>query len=96
MACHVLYFWHEPVAEMTQTQHCLRAGRWAISSRGTCRRGQKRFPQDGHLLYDSDAEVDELVRAAASPLSATGEGHLRHQRAGSSSRWPHSVGGQEV
>jgi hypothetical protein len=32
---------------------------------------QKRFPQDGPLLYGSDDEVDELTRAAASPPSIT-------------------------
>lgn len=68
MANHVLYFWHEPTAEMTQIHHCLRPGR--LLALGYQLRqnmppmAQKRFPQDGHLLYDSDDEVDELTRAA--------------------------------
>jgi SAM-dependent methyltransferase len=68
MANHVLYFWHEPVAEMTQIHQCLRPG--GLLAVGYQLRlnmppmAQKRFPRDGHLLYDSDEEVDELLHAA--------------------------------
>lgn len=68
MANHVLYFWHEPVAEMTQVRHCLRAG--GLLALGYQLRpnmppmAQKRFPQDGHLLYDSDDQVAELTHTA--------------------------------
>ncbi len=68
MANHVLYFWHEPRAEMTQIHHCLRPGGLLALGyqlrRNMPPMAQKRFPQDGHLLYDSDDEVDELTRAA--------------------------------
>jgi trans-aconitate methyltransferase len=68
MANHVLYFWHEPVAEITQIYNSLRPG--GLLALGyelrlnMPRLAQKRFPEDGHLLYDSDDEVDELTRAA--------------------------------
>lgn len=68
MANHVLYFWHQPTAEMTQIHHCLRPGGLLALGyqlrRNMPPMAQKRFPQDGHLLYDSDDEVDELTRAA--------------------------------
>lgn len=68
MANHVLYFWHEPVAELTQIHHHLRQG--GLLALGYQLRqnmpsmAQKRFPENGDLLYDSDGEVDELTRAA--------------------------------
>ena len=68
MANHVLYFWHEPVAEITQIHDYLRPG--GLLALGYELRqnmpalAQKRFPEDGHLLYDSDNEVGELIRAA--------------------------------
>jgi hypothetical protein len=68
MANHVLYFWHQPVAERGQIHHCLRPG-GLIALVHQLRHNmppmaQKRFPQDGHLLYDSDDEAGELARAA--------------------------------
>lgn len=68
MANHVLYFWHEPTAEMAQIRHCLREG--GLLALGYQLRhnmppmAQKRFPQDGHLLYDSEDDVDKLAHAA--------------------------------
>lgn len=68
MANHVLYFWHEPAAEFTQIHRCLRPG--GLLALGYQLRqnmppmAQKRFPEDGHLLYDSDDEVDKLARVA--------------------------------
>jgi trans-aconitate methyltransferase len=68
MANHVLYFWHEPVAEITQIhRHLRRGGLLALGyqlRQSMPQMAQKRFPEDGHLLYDSDDEVDELTRAA--------------------------------
>lgn len=68
MANHVLYFWHEPAAEITQIHRYLRPG--GLLALGYQLRqnmppvAQKRFPEDGHLLYDSNDEVDKLTRAA--------------------------------
>jgi SAM-dependent methyltransferase len=72
MANHVLYFWHQPVAEMGHIHDCLRPG-GLIALVHPLRHNmppmaQKRFPQDGHLLYGSD---DELTRTAASSPSIT-------------------------
>jgi trans-aconitate methyltransferase len=68
MANHVLYFWHEPAAEMAQIHDCLRPGGLLALGyqlrRNMPPMARKRFPQDGHLLYDSADEVGELARAA--------------------------------
>lgn len=68
MANHVLYFWHGPVAEITQIHDHLRPGGLLALGyelrQNMPRLAQKRFPEDGHLLYDSDDEVGELTRAA--------------------------------
>lgn len=72
---HVLYFWHQPVAEMDQIHHCLRPGELIALvhqlGHNMPPMAQKRFPQDRHLLYGSDDEVDEPTRTAASPPSIT-------------------------
>lgn len=68
MANHVLYFWHEPAAELTQIHRYLRPG--GLLALGYQLRqnipplARKRFPEDGHLLYGSDDEVGELARGA--------------------------------
>jgi SAM-dependent methyltransferase len=65
MTNHVLYFWHQPAAEMGRIHHCLRpGGLLALGYRlwqEMPAMAQKRFPQYEHLLYDSDDEVDELT-----------------------------------
>lgn len=68
MANHVLYFWHQPSAELEQLQRFLRPG--GILGLGyqlrqsMPRQAQKNFPKHGHLLYDSDEEVQRLLRDA--------------------------------
>src|SRR5262249_59221070 len=63
-----LSFWNEPAAEITQIHRYLRPG--GLLALGYQLRqnmppvAQKRFPEDGHLLYDSNDEVDKLTRAA--------------------------------
>ena len=82
MANHVLYFWHEPLAEITRIHNYLRPG--GLLALGYELRqnmpalAQKRFPEDGHLLYDSDDEVGELTRAAG----FTSVSHLMKSAAG--------------
>jgi SAM-dependent methyltransferase len=68
MANHVLYFWHDPGAEMEQIRGILRPGGLLAVGyqlrRNMPQLAQKRFPPAGHLLYDSDEEVARLARAA--------------------------------
>lgn len=73
MATHVLYFWHEPAAELARLLSALGPG-------GTLALGyqlrhnmpkpaQVNFPKQGHLLYDSEDAVAGLLRDAASRWS---------------------------
>jgi SAM-dependent methyltransferase len=68
MANHVLYFWHDPHAELELIRRFLRPG--GLLAVGYQLRhelpamAQKRFPQVGHLLYDSDDDVARLARAS--------------------------------
>ena len=68
MANHVLYFWQDPAAELTQIRGCLRAGGLLALGyqlrRNMPAMAQKRFPPAGHRLYEADAEVTELSIAA--------------------------------
>jgi SAM-dependent methyltransferase len=68
MANHVLYFWHDPKAEMEQIRGFLRPGGLLAVGyhlrQNMPRMAQKRFPPAGHLLYDSDDDVARLARAA--------------------------------
>ena len=72
MANHVLYFWHHPAVELTQIHRGLRTG--GVLALGYQLRqnmppiAQKRFPTEGHLLYDSIDEVESLLRAAGFPV----------------------------
>jgi predicted TPR repeat methyltransferase len=68
VAVHVLYFWHQPGAELARVRAALgRDGKFAIGYRlrkdmpGV---SQRQFPAEGHRLYDSDEEVVTLLREA--------------------------------
>jgi trans-aconitate methyltransferase len=68
VANHVLYFWHEPESELAQIHGFLRPG--GLLALGYQLKqnmppmAQKNFPRLGHLLYESEADVDRLFRAA--------------------------------
>jgi len=68
MANHVLYFWPDPVAELTRIRNCLRPG--GLLALGYQLRqdmpamAQRRFPPAGHRLYGSDEEVTALATNA--------------------------------
>jgi len=68
LATHVLYFWHQPVDELTQLHGFLRPG--GVLALGYQLRqnmptiSQKTFPEEGHLLYDSDDQVASLFLAS--------------------------------
>lgn len=72
MAVHVLYFWHDPVSSLVQIRELLPAGgRVALGyqlKQHMPPAAQRDFPAEGHLLYDSDDAVkDVLVRAGFTP-----------------------------
>jgi trans-aconitate methyltransferase len=68
MANHVVYFWADPAAEMTQIRACLRPG--GIMAVGyqlkenMPRLARRRFPPAGHRLYETEDEVAEVAMAA--------------------------------
>ncbi|MGN6252915.1 MAG: class I SAM-dependent methyltransferase [Marmoricola sp.] len=68
MANHVLYFWQEPVAELTDLRSFLRPG--GLLALGYQLRenmpalAQRRFPAAGHRLYETEADVTGVVVAA--------------------------------
>jgi SAM-dependent methyltransferase len=68
MANHVLYFWHEPAAEMAQLRSHLGPG--GLLALGYQLRenmpamAQRRFPRAGHRLYESDDDVSAVATAA--------------------------------
>jgi trans-aconitate methyltransferase len=68
VANHVLYFWHEPEAELKQARSFLRPG--GVLALGyqlkqnMPRMAQRQFPRLSHLLYDSDTEVSGLLSSA--------------------------------
>ena len=65
VANHVLYFWHEPAAEVARLHQILRPG--GLLALGYQLKpnmpptAQTHFPRLGHVLYESDAEVDRLL-----------------------------------
>ncbi len=68
MAVHVLYFWHQPELELARIRDVLRPG-GALGLGYRLRQHMPRisqtgFPKEGHRLYESDAEVDELLSDA--------------------------------
>ncbi|MFL6108888.1 MAG: class I SAM-dependent methyltransferase [Marmoricola sp.] len=68
MANHVLYFWPDPVAELTELRSSLRPG--GLLALGYQLRqnmpamAQKRFPAAGHRLYETEADVTGVAVAA--------------------------------
>jgi trans-aconitate methyltransferase len=66
LAVHVLYFWHEPFAELTRLRGFLRPG--GLLALGYQLRqhmpqvAQTNFPKTGHILYESDDELTTLLR----------------------------------
>jgi SAM-dependent methyltransferase len=68
VASHVLYFWHQPAGELTAIHGALRDG--GLLALGYQLRqnmppmAEKHFPQQGHLLYESDEDVAGLLRSA--------------------------------
>ena len=68
VANHVLYFWHQPAAELAAIHAALRPG--GLLALGYQLRqnmpamAQRHFPRQGHLLYDSDEQVTRLLAAA--------------------------------
>lgn len=68
MANHVLYFWPDPTAELTELRSFLRPG--GLLALGYQLRqnmpsmAQKRFPAAGHRLYESEDDVTAVVAAA--------------------------------
>jgi trans-aconitate methyltransferase len=68
MANHVLYFWPDPAAEMTQIRGFLRPGGLLALGyqlrRNMPAMAQRRFPAAGHHLYEADDEVTRLATAA--------------------------------
>lgn len=68
VACHVLYFWHEPARELASIHAALpRGGRIALGYQLRNNMPtvvQRNFPREGHLLYDNDNEVSGLLAGA--------------------------------
>jgi trans-aconitate methyltransferase len=68
LAVHVLYFWHRPEAELDRIRRALRPdGALALGYRlrqHMPRISQTSFPKEGHLLYESDRAVTELLSNA--------------------------------
>lgn len=68
MANHVLYFWRDPVAELTAIRSSLAEG--GLLALGYQLRenmpamAQKRFPAAGHLLYESEQDVTSVATEA--------------------------------
>ena len=68
IATHVLYFWHQPAAQLSELHGFLRPG-GVLALGYQLRRHmpkptQVNFPKLGHLLYDSDDDLMRLLRAA--------------------------------
>jgi SAM-dependent methyltransferase len=68
IANHVLYFWHEPAAELARLHGFVRPG-GLLALGYQLRRNmpppaQRNFPKQGHVLYDSDGAVETLLREA--------------------------------
>lgn len=68
MANHVLYFWHDPKTTLEQIRGFLRPGGLLVLGyqlrQNMPRMAQKHFPDEGHLLYDSEDDIARLARAA--------------------------------
>jgi SAM-dependent methyltransferase len=84
-AVHVLYFWHEPRAELAKVRAALRpGGKLGLGFRlreDMPSVSQRQFPAEGHVLYDSDEQVVALLHDAGftdvEPLvQGSGQGRL--------------------
>jgi SAM-dependent methyltransferase len=68
LAAHVLYFWHEPAAQLSQLRRTLSSGghiALGYQVRANMPKiSQKNFPKEGHLLYDTDDELARLLESA--------------------------------
>jgi SAM-dependent methyltransferase len=68
LAVHVIYFWHQPEAELSRIHASLRSG--GLLALGFQLRPhmpkmvQKNFPREGHILYESEDDVTRLLRGA--------------------------------
>jgi trans-aconitate methyltransferase len=80
-ANHVLYFWHEPAAEVAQLHALIRPG--GLLALGYQLKqnmppmAQTHFPRDGHVLYQSDTDVKMLWQRWLSVRNAPGQGSTR-------------------
>ena len=65
LANHVLYFWHQAAAELARLHDVLRPG--GLLALGYQLKqnmppmAQTHFPRQGHLLYESDTDVETLL-----------------------------------
>ncbi len=68
LAAHVLYFWHQPAAELAQIHSALRPGGFLALGYQLRQNmpavAQRSFPKEGHRLYESDEELAKLLREA--------------------------------
>lgn len=68
LACHVIYFWHQPVCELSLIREALHPGsRFALAYQLRSDMppvSQREFPKQGHLLYDDDDQVSTLLGRA--------------------------------
>lgn len=75
VAVHVLYFWHDPVRSLGEIRELLTdGGHVALGyqlKQHMPRPAQRDFPREGHVLYESDDDVgDVLSRAGIQPQRA--------------------------
>ena len=68
LACHVLYFWPDPVRELQRVRQVLApAGHIALGyqlRQNMPLVAQRTFPQEGFTLYDSDDQVAAVLEQA--------------------------------
>lgn len=68
VACHVLYFWTDPVSELRQIRDVLGpAGHLALGyqlRRNMPPISQRAFPAEGYVLYDSDGQLATVLNTA--------------------------------
>ena len=68
MANHVLYFWHQPAAELARLHAALGGGGTLALGyqlrHNMPKQAQANFPREGHILYDTEDAVTGLLRDA--------------------------------
>ena len=68
LASHVLYFWHQPAAEIALIKSALRpGGRLALGYQlkaNMPRFAQQNFPKAGHMLYETDDALISAIKGA--------------------------------